>query len=277
MTNGNFETNSSGRSNDRPELRYHFADLTLDPGRCRLTRANEPIHLGRLTYQMLRVLVESAPNVVSQDEFALKVWKRRFVSSETVAQRVKLLRNALSDRAASPRYVGLVRGHGYRLVQDVKIFTAEGTRDHRVAVLPFENFSSELRDSYFADGLHEELLTHLAGLTTIRVIARTSVKQYQGTQRPIPEIAAELNAASVMEGSVRYADRRVRVTAQLIDGSTGTHRWAEIFERNLDDIFATQTEIATRIASCLRSEVFCAARNSRDLSANGHNTAESVP
>ncbi len=200
--------------------------------------------------------MEKSPALVSQTDLIERVWHDSLVTPETVAQRVKLLRDALSDRAASPRYVGLVRGHGYRLVQDVKTFTAEGTRDHRVAVLPFENFSSELCDTYFADGLHEEILTHLARLTTIRVIARTSVKQYQGTQRPIPEIAAELDAASVMEGSVRYADERVRVTAQLIDGLTGAHRWAEVFERELQNIFATQTEIATRIASCLRLDVF---------------------
>lgn len=111
-------------------------------------------------------------------------------------------------------------------------------------------------------------------MTAIRVIARTSVKQYQGTQRPIPEIAVESDATSVMEGSVRYADDRVRVTAQLIDGSTGAHRWAEIFEREPRDIFATQTEIATQIVSCLRSDVFWDLKNFADLSGNGHNAAE---
>jgi TolB-like protein len=255
-------------------LCYRFADLSLNPGQRRVTRGNEPIRLGKLTYQMLQVLVESAPNVVSQDDFARKVWKRRIVSGETVAQRVKLLRDALSDRAVNPRYVRLVRGHGYRLLQDVQTIAAACTRDQRLAVLPFESFSSELRDAYFADGLHEEILTHLAGSQSFEVIARTTVRQYEGTQRSIPEIAAELEVGSVMEGSVRYSDGRIRVTAQLIDGASGAHVWAEIYDGDFDDIFATQTQIASRITSRLGSEVFSPARNSHDLSANGHNRAK---
>ena len=88
MLNEFIETNSSGRPNGRPGSSFRFGDLSLNPGRRQVTRGNEPIHLGRLTYEMLQVLVESAPNVVSQDDFARKVWRRRLVSSETVAQRV---------------------------------------------------------------------------------------------------------------------------------------------------------------------------------------------
>ena len=118
MADGNFETPGSGRPQGqlrgRPGLRYTFADLTLDAGLCRVSRADETIRLGKLTYQMLQVLVESAPNVVSQDRLAETVWAGRLVSSETITQRVKLLRDALSDRASDPCYIGLVRGHGYR-------------------------------------------------------------------------------------------------------------------------------------------------------------------
>ncbi|HEY5624023.1 MAG TPA: hypothetical protein VIV14_09690, partial [Gammaproteobacteria bacterium] len=89
-----------------------------------------------------------------------------------------------------------------------------------VAVLPFENMSPNPDDAYFAAGIHEELLNQLAKIRDIRVIARTSVMQYEGARRPVSEIADELRVVTVMEGSVRYAGDRVRVTAQLIDGAT---------------------------------------------------------
>ena len=92
--------------------RYHFADLTLDQGRRVVSRGGEPIPLSRLSYRLLQTLVEFAPNVVSIDELARRVWRRPFVSLDAIRQRVKLLRSALSDPAASPRYVGLARGQG---------------------------------------------------------------------------------------------------------------------------------------------------------------------
>jgi len=100
--------------------RYRFADLTLDTGKRELTRGDERIELGRLTYALLVALVEAAPNVVTHDELVAQVWGGRLTSPETVTQRVKLLRGALGDDAGHPRYVGLVRGQGYRLLPDVQ-------------------------------------------------------------------------------------------------------------------------------------------------------------
>ncbi len=122
-----------------------------------------------------------------------------------------------------------------------------------VAVLPFENLSPNPDDAYFAAGIHEEVLNQLARIRDLNVIARTSVMQYAGAARPVNEIASELNVGAVMEGSVRYAGDRVRVTAQLIDGSNGMHLWTDAYDRDLADIFAIQTDIATQIASALRA------------------------
>lgn len=124
-----------------------------------------------------------------------------------------------------------------------------------VAVLPFDNLSPNPEDSYFAAGIHEEILNHLAKIRGISVIARTSVMQYAGAARPISEIASELKVGTLMEGTVRFAGDRVRVTAQLIEGSSGTHLWTETYDRDLADIFAIQTDIATHIARALRSEL----------------------
>lgn len=122
-----------------------------------------------------------------------------------------------------------------------------------VAVLPFENLSPDPDNAYFAAGIHEETLNQLAKIHDLNVIARTSVLLYEDAKKSIPDIAAELGVASVMEGSVRYAGDRVRVTAQLIDGITNVHLWSETYDRNLDDIFGIQSDIALAIAAALRA------------------------
>lgn len=123
-----------------------------------------------------------------------------------------------------------------------------------VAVLPFTNMSPDPDNAYFAAGIHEEILNYLARLNSLNVIARTSMLQYTDTTMPIPEIAAELNVETVMEGSVRYAGDRVRVTTQLIDAATGAHLWSDAYEQDLSDIFAIQADIAMNVANALNAE-----------------------
>jgi TolB-like protein/Flp pilus assembly protein TadD len=131
-----------------------------------------------------------------------------------------------------------------------------------VAVLPLENLSPNPNDAYFAAGIHEEILNQLTKIKDLSVIARTSVKRYRDTEKSIAEIAAELGVGTVMEGSVRYAGERVRVTAQLIDAATEKHLWSEVYERDLADVFAIQADVATRIAEALEAEFSTAERRS---------------
>ena len=123
-----------------------------------------------------------------------------------------------------------------------------------VAVLPFENLSPDPDNAYFAAGIHEEVLNHLTKLSALNVIARTSMMQYADGDKAIPQIAEELNVETVMEGSVRYADDRVLVTAQLIDPLTNAHLWSESYNREFADIFAIQADIAMNIANALEAE-----------------------
>ena len=134
------------------------------------------------------------------------------------------------------------------------------TLRNSVAVLPLENLSPNPADAYFAAGIHEEILNYLTRIRNLNVIARTSVKRYLNTDKPIAEIAAELGVATVMEGSVRYAGDRVRVTAQLIDGETEKHLWSEVYERSLADVFSIQADIAEKIAGALEAEFSTAER-----------------
>jgi TolB-like protein len=131
-----------------------------------------------------------------------------------------------------------------------------------IAVLPFENLSPDPDDAYFAAGIHEETLNQLAKIKDLSVIARTSVMRYSGTDMQIPEIAAELNVGAVMEGSVRYAGDKVRITAQLIDAETGAHLWSEAYDRNLADIFGIQSDIAANITDAMKVEFSIAAQRS---------------
>jgi TolB-like protein/class 3 adenylate cyclase/Tfp pilus assembly protein PilF len=121
-----------------------------------------------------------------------------------------------------------------------------------IAVLPFANLSRDPADEYFSDGVTEEILTSLARIEGLKVISRTSVMRYKGTSAGVREIARELGVASILEGSVRHAGARVRITAQLIDATTDAHLWAERYDRDLEDIFAIQTDVAERIVEALK-------------------------
>jgi adenylate cyclase len=127
-----------------------------------------------------------------------------------------------------------------------------GLDPHRVAVLPLENMSPDPNDEYFADGMTEELITTLAGIKELTVIARTSVMQYKKASKKVLDIGRELSAGTVLEGSVRKAGNKVRITVQLIDARSDGHIWAQNYDRELDDIFAIQSEIAEKVAGTLR-------------------------
>jgi TolB-like protein len=122
-----------------------------------------------------------------------------------------------------------------------------------IAVLPFENMSDSQENAFFASGVHEDVLTYLAKVADLRVISRTSVKQFAEGTRDVAAIAAELGVDNVVEGSVRRAGNRVRVTAQLIDARTEEHVWAESYDRDLSDVFEIQSAIAQEIVDALQA------------------------
>jgi adenylate cyclase len=125
----------------------------------------------------------------------------------------------------------------------------------RVAVLPFANMSPDPNDEFFADGMTEELISTLSKIKGFSVISRTSVMHFKGRGSTTAEIAKELYSGSLLEGSVRRAGNRVRVTVQLVDGSTDTHMWVANYDRQLKDVFAMQTDIATSVADSLKVQL----------------------
>jgi adenylate cyclase len=121
----------------------------------------------------------------------------------------------------------------------------------RVAVLPFVNISPDPADEYFADGMTEELISTMSRIRGLSVIARASVMGYKGGQKKISDVAKELEVGTVLEGSIRKAGNRLRITVQLIDSQTSDHRWAESYDRELRDVFAVQSEISKTVAEAL--------------------------
>lgn len=143
------------------------------------------------------------------------------------------------------RKTTLVEVRSERVVQD----------RHRIAVLPFANMSPDPNDSYFADGMTEEMISTLSGIHDLSVISRTSVTNYKAAKKNLADIGRELRTATVLEGSVRKAGTHVRITVKLLDVNQDMHLWAQTYDRELQDIFAVQSDIAKSVAEAVKVEL----------------------
>ncbi|MBZ5543781.1 MAG: protein kinase [Acidobacteriia bacterium] len=168
---------------------------------------------------------------------------------------------AVATATALLAVVALLIGLNVAGLRD-RLLTAVGARRavplskiESLAVLPLENLSGDPEQEYFSDGMTEELITDLGQISALRVISRTSVMQYKGTKKPLPEIARELNVDAMVEGSVLRAGDRVRITAQLIQANPEKHLWAESYERDLRDVLALQSEVAQDITNKIQIRV----------------------
>ena len=144
---------------------------------------------------------------------------------------------------------------GFKIPSQTYVQRLTGTNHKSIAVLPFSNFSPEPNDDYFSDGITEEIINALTKIKDLKVASRTSVFAYKNEIKDVREIGKELNVGTLLEGSVRRAGNRIRVTAQLINADDGFHIWSEIFDRELQDIFAVQDEIACQIVSKLEDRL----------------------
>jgi len=146
----------------------------------------------------------------------------------------------------------------FRVVMPWEQPTADGTptfATKRIAILPFRNMSPDPNDEYFAEGMTEEIISTVSGISGLSVISRTSVMGYKGTTKKVKEIGKELEVGSVLEGSLRKAGNRIRVTTQLIDVAGDKHLWAQNYDRNLDDVFEVQSDVARQVADALRVKI----------------------
>jgi TolB-like protein len=125
----------------------------------------------------------------------------------------------------------------------------------RIAILPFRNMSPDTNDEYFAEGITEEIISTVSGISGLKVISRTSVMQYKNTEKTVKEIGRELEVGSILEGSLRKSGNRIRVTTQLIDVTGDEHLWAQNYDRNLDDVFEVQSDVAKQVADALKVRI----------------------
>jgi TolB-like protein/Tfp pilus assembly protein PilF/KaiC/GvpD/RAD55 family RecA-like ATPase len=147
---------------------------------------------------------------------------------------------------------------------------------HRIAVLPFVNMSPDPNDEYFADGMTEEIISTVSGISGLKIISRTSVMRYKKTEKTVKEIGKELEVGSVLEGSFRKAGNRIRVTTQLIDVARDEHLWAQNYDRNLDDIFAVQSDVAKQVAEALRVQILLSEKERVEKKPTENTTAYSL-
>jgi TolB-like protein/Flp pilus assembly protein TadD len=202
----------------------------------------------------LRLLIENAGNVIGKDELLKNIWPDTFVGEGSLTRTISILRKALADDAGGQDYIVTIPKRGYRFAAPISETSGPKARPVpeklMLAVLPFENLSGNKKQEYLSDGLTEELITQLGRLNPERlgVIARTSAMQYKSTRKSIQQIGRELGVAYVLEGSVRRAGNRVRVTAQLIQVSDQTHLWAQGYEREMRDILTLQRQVSQAVA-----------------------------
>ena len=263
-------------------VRYQIGDLILDTGTRSVMRGEEALKVGGLTFDLLLALAEAAPSVASYDHLVARVWKGREASPETIAQRAKILRAAISDDATSPRYFELVRGQGYRMVATVSIAaearqlrarrwlgiaaaamallvvvwaTGDNSQERQiapsVAVLPFEDLSELGDQRYLADGIAEELINELTTLDGLEVASRTESFFHRGPSEDLKAIGKKLDVAAILEGSVRKSQDSLRITVQLIEVESGFHLWSQNFDSNTENIFDIQEAIAISVAGAL--------------------------
>ncbi len=248
----------------------------LDTELYELRRAGRAQSVEPRVFNLLHFLVRNHERVVSKQEIVEEIWDGRIVTEATISTCLKAARQALGDDGRTQRMIRTVHGRGFRFVGSVlqepgaspptpipegageaeppeqapNVAAVPTRKKPVIAVLPFDNLSGDL-DEYFADGITEDIITNLSRFREVMVIGRTSTFRYKGQPMDLVKICEALGAAYIVEGSVRRGGNRVRITAQLIDGVSGMHVWADAYDRGMEDIFAVQDEVTRTIAARL--------------------------
>jgi TolB-like protein/Flp pilus assembly protein TadD len=198
------------------------------------------------------VLASSQGRVVEKDELMKRVWPDTFVEEGGLARNISLLRKALGSGPRDDSYIETIARRGYRFAAPVKTVRDAGGETRSLAVLPLANLSNDPAQDFFADGMTDELISVLMRIESLRVSSRTSVMVYKGARKSLRQIARQLKVSWVVEGTVLQSENRVRITARLIDGATEEHLWTQTYERDLRDVLALQSEVASNIAREIR-------------------------
>jgi TolB-like protein len=247
-------------------MRLLFGDCALNPAQRELWRGGQPVHLEPQVFDLLLHLIHNRNRVVSKDDLLSAVWQGRIVSDSTLSNRIKAARSAIGDSGERQQFIRTVARRGVRFVgevaqdalePDTRAERAERAADARpaIAVLPFANLTGDPAQGYLSDGITEDIITDLSRWRQLTVQSRSASFRYRDAAADLGRIARELQVRYVVEGSVRRHGERIRITAQLIDTETGSHVWADRFDRETADVFKTQDEVVQTIVGTLVGRV----------------------
>ena len=244
------------------EQGVRFGGYRFDIDTGRLWFGAGEIRLTPKAAAVLNVLVTHAGEPVSKERLFAAVWSGVAVSDDALTSCVQELRKALDDDPRQPRFIETRHRRGYRFVASLATVAAPtapethpATADvNAIGVLPFADMSPDRDQDYLCEGLAEELISALTHIDGLRVASRTASFQFRGGA-DVRAVGQQLGVGTLLEGSVRKADDRLRVTVQLVEVVTGYHRWSQRFDRRLDDVFAIQDEIAESVATSLRGNL----------------------
>ena len=273
-------------------LDFCFADYKIDLALHQLRRGDEVVPIEPQVFDLLVHLVRNRDRIVSKDELIENVWQGRTILEATLSSRISAARRAIGDNGGDQLLIRTHHKRGFRFVGKVgntappadtlaviparqraaaedSAKLVQGTEaaiapalalpdKPSIAVLPFQNMSDDPEQEYFADGLSEDIITGLSRQRWFFVIARNSSFTFKAEAIDVRKVARELGVHYVLEGSVRKAAGRVRVSVQLIDASNGVHLWADRYDRELTNIFELQDEITNRVIDSVGSQIIVA-------------------
>ena len=247
------------------EVVYRFEGFALDRTRgILLSRSGEEVRLRHKSFELLRLFVENAGRLLTRAGINHAIWSDVIVNDDSITQCVHDIRRALGDESQAilktvPRrgYIFAVKVTSHHDLGENQLIGGMAPMSDKpsIAVLAFANMSGDPDQEYFSDGIADDIITELSRSRSLLVIARNSAFTYKGRAVDVKQVARELSVRYVVEGSVRRSGGRIRVSAQLIDASTGSHIWAERYDREISEIFVVQDEIAEAVATAIQPAV----------------------
>lgn len=252
-------------------MRLLFGDCTIEVERRELLRAGESIHVEPQVFDLLIHLIDNRHRVVSKDDLVAAIWRRRVISDSTLNNRINAARQAIGDDGERQQLIRTIARRGFRFVGDIqqecvnaaqappsfaepvadRSAAAESREKPSIAVLPFANLSGDPEQDYFAEGMAQDVIASLSQIRWLAVIGSSSSFSFKGRAIGAREIGRELNVRYLLDGSVRRAQDRVRITGQLIEAESGIDLWAGKFDGHLTDIFDLQDQIAANVVGAI--------------------------
>lgn len=236
-----------------------FDEFEIDTARGELRRSGQVVPLEPQVLDLISYLATHPGKIITRDDLIEQVWAGRIVSDSAISTRINAARSALGDDGQTQKLIKTVPRRGFRfegtITEDGPSRVSTMTEKPSIAVLPFRNLSGAPEQAYFSDGITDDIIIELARCRELFVIARQSSFVFRDSSTALTKAARELGVQYILEGGVRRSGARIRVTAQLIDSTTGGHLWVEKYDRNIEDIFEVQDEITSMIVNTLVGEI----------------------